>query len=357
MAEEAKPVAPTVELLDGKEEQSIWIIAQVEEQIHKWHTRLEGAVFALAWKLNWSEDRQGNTPLGALKLVPELFWRLLNATSGDDYPVAAPSGDPSAPDFVLLLNPKLWKVLLDKQKLYILDELLSYGAPRLDKEGEQAVDENGRALWRTLKPQFTGFAGPIRRHGPQIKQIKTFLAEARRGHQEELPLEEPTPGERPGAPEAAEPPVIHYYPAAVVVDGVEMQFRFTGPENAPEQLDGVCPLTEENRAVAMEGSVLNAAKLPFNEEKEVLDAYREYLEEAQAEKVAAAPRGLEEEPTGQGGAEGGNGAEPEIQAQAEEGGEGDGDGDGEEEGEAVVTVPTRGRGKKRGAESAAGGVH
>lgn len=353
MADEIKPVAPTIELLDGKDEQGQWIIAQVEEMIRKVHTKLEGAVFALAWKLNWSEDRQGNTPLGALKLVPELFWRLLEASGSPTWAIASIDESPhDTPDFVLLLNPKLWKVLLDKQKTYILDELLCYGSPRLDKEGEQATDEEGRLLWRTLKPQFSGFAGPIRRHGAQIKQIRTFLAEARRGHQEEIPFEEPIPGDRPGAPEPEAPPAIHYYPPAQVVDGAEMQFRFTGAENAPEQLNGVCPLTEENRAAATEGAVLDATKLPFNEETEVLGAYREFLEEAQAEKVAAAPRGLEEEDevdaVEKEAAVGGNGAEHEVETAGEEQ---EGDGDGEE---AVVSVPTRGRGGKKAAQA---GVH
>lgn len=338
--DETSRVGAAIELLDATSEAGRWITDTLDQLREKYHTDLEEASIQVLLKYNWSEDRQGNTPIGALKVVPEIFWRLLDDANGGE----------GAPDFVLILNGKLWKVLGEKQKLYVLDELLCYGGPRPDKEGEQALDDTGRRLWRTVKPQFAGFAAPIRRHGAQMKNIRNFMSEAKRGHQQDLPF---VPGERPGK-EERQAEVIHYFKRRIL-DGDDVVMRFTSADFAPTSLDGIHVLKEEDRLAGAE-QVRDNGELEYEVDGEVLRAYVEALEDEQDEKRAGAEPAQDLDTAG--APEESEAAQvtgEEVAEVLSAAAEGDPAGDEDDQG-AVLSIPPSRRGR-RGKEASAAPIH
>lgn len=195
MAGEKKQKPRTIQLLDAESGESKWLLRELNAMVSKYHGHLREAVIRVVFKTNWSEDNDGKTPLGKMSLVPELYWRLL----GGDEDLESP-----APDFVMLLNDKLWGKQDEPQRRYVLDELLSYAKPKLDKDGEQAEDITGRRLWALSKAEFSGFAAPLARHGAQTKSTKRFVKEVERSAQKTIFEEEPAaaPAPKPDAAEA-----------------------------------------------------------------------------------------------------------------------------------------------------------
>lgn len=157
----------------------------------EFHPGLRAARISLVWKSNWAADSEGRAPLAQLRLVPPwivptLEW--IGIDRGDDAAEPRP-----APDYLLLINKPAWIRLGREDRAYLIDEALSWGGPKLDAEGEQGEDAEGRLLWIRRKAEFAGFAGPIKRHGPRFDSIRAFLRVAQGGEadpQGVLPFDE-----------------------------------------------------------------------------------------------------------------------------------------------------------------------
>lgn len=161
MADEQTPQPARITLPDVQTEALVRKL--IAEQVADGgpHDDLRGAQFSIVMKHNWHEDAEGSSPLGEMKVVSELTHRIM------------PEGEEA--DFVMVLNGQTWPNLDEKQRTYIIDELLCSGAPKTGKGGEQLVDVTGRMLWRKVKPDFVGYAGPLERHGvPAFVGVRKF---------------------------------------------------------------------------------------------------------------------------------------------------------------------------------------
>lgn len=194
MADQAKPKPQAYRAITPESANERWLQDEVKAQIGDYHPDLEGMKIVAMEKLNWSADDEGNTPLAQLVIPNEMMWRLLEQMAPED----------TTPDAVLLVNGELFWLLPEAAKRYVVDEALCFAAPARDKEGEQAEDVTGRALWTKRKPDFVGFAGPIARHGAQTDRIKAFLQEATGGGQLKLDAP-PTRSRKPKAEKADKP--------------------------------------------------------------------------------------------------------------------------------------------------------
>ena len=176
MAQEAKPQSQRFGMVDRDTGEGSWIYREVADLVRKHHEHLGEATIWCAWKHNWSEDVDGNSPLGKTVLTAEVTWRAM----AEYLDVESP------PDFVLVLNAKLWQRLDEAKRRYVLDELLCYCGQKLGRGGDQVVDVTGRRVWMLHKPEHVGFAAPIARHGALFAGTKAFLTEASGGMQRTL---------------------------------------------------------------------------------------------------------------------------------------------------------------------------
>jgi hypothetical protein len=175
MAQETKPKKATIRMVDKTSAEGGWIYKQVHDLVGRDHKGLADASIGVAYKLNWSDDADGRTEVGKAVLVPELYWRVMEAEGMEPA------------DFYLLLNATLWERLEEAQRLYLLDELLCQCDQKLNRQKEHAEDETGRKLFRTRKPDLAAFAAPIKRHGLQLRGVRTFF-EACGVKGEQIPL-------------------------------------------------------------------------------------------------------------------------------------------------------------------------
>lgn len=133
--------------------------AMVHDLVHRFHPRLAHARFAFLFKLNWSGNVDGLTPLAQVSVVGEQYWRLLEAAEGEDA---------NPPDFILTLNGQAWERLDETQQCYVIDNELCRCMPSNGKDGEQAEDDTGRYIWQLISPDFSGFAEPVSRWGATV---------------------------------------------------------------------------------------------------------------------------------------------------------------------------------------------
>lgn len=273
MADTVKPKKQCFRAIDPESDNGQWITAEVADQVRDVHTTLEGASIIALEKLNWSADDEGNTKLADLVVVDEMTWRLFAQLSREE----------AAPDMILRLNGELFWLLPEAARRYVVDEALCSAAPAMDKEGEQAEDTTGRALWTKRKPDFVGFAGPIARHGAQTDRIKAFLQKATGGGQLELDAP-PTRMRKPKADKpklAREPEPVYYYERRTVDAYGPVALRFTEADRRVESLAGVRYLEEGDSAVLEELPYLTT-KPEVREMRKALERERETWQPAHA---------------------------------------------------------------------------
>lgn len=176
---EPKPKEAGIRVLDPATPEGEQVLQLIARLCDDHHEHLAQAHFAVEFVMSWSEDRDGNTPLGKLVLVKEETWRLLEAAGVD--PV---------PDFLLQLNGQLWPQWDEAARAFVLDSQLCFAAEKVGKDGEQLEDETGRKLWRKVGPEFIGFAAPIVRHLGTVEKFRNltrFVGTLQRQRQLTLP--------------------------------------------------------------------------------------------------------------------------------------------------------------------------
>lgn len=132
------------------------IYALLDELVHSHHDHLRDARIVLAWNLTWQADADGRVRLIACTRASDLAREL-------------------APwDFVILLRRATWKDerFADEHRRALMDHALCYAARATDKAGDEAVDERGRAVWRTRKPDIVEFSDVIERHGIYSRDVE-----------------------------------------------------------------------------------------------------------------------------------------------------------------------------------------
>lgn len=166
-AEEVKRRKMRFERLSEHEEKQIDTI--VRGLIGAHYSYLAGVRIVALMKLNWSDDLDGKTTI--LKLVPlnEDIQILLEGFLPEDQ---------RAPDFVLWINKGVWARLEASQRAYVIDqEGLSRISAVDGKDGEQMEREDGVKVWKRSKPEFSGNADPIRRHGAKhLRSTHRFVS-------------------------------------------------------------------------------------------------------------------------------------------------------------------------------------
>jgi hypothetical protein len=122
------------------------------------HEDLQGAKIALAFNLSWKPDTDGRVTLGKCKKASELDRELHQF------------------DFVIMLQQQFWEnaEVTDAQRLALLDHELCHAAPKLDEDGEQVEDVNGRKVWRMVKHDIEEFSGVVKRHGTYKRDLEHF---------------------------------------------------------------------------------------------------------------------------------------------------------------------------------------
>jgi hypothetical protein len=132
------------------------IYSLLDEIVHEHHEDLREARIVLAWNLTWQADADGRVKLAACARASDLAREL------------APF------DFVILLRKSTWKDerFTDEHRRALMDHALCHGARAYDKSENAAVDERGRPVWRTRKPDIVEFSEVIERHGIYSRDLE-----------------------------------------------------------------------------------------------------------------------------------------------------------------------------------------
>jgi len=151
MSKQKKPKKATVELIervreaDGQVREPYEIM---EHLIASERADLIEAKIAIAWKMDWSPDADGQLTLGQCKKRNAIDRNLA------DY------------DFVILLNREAWPHFTPEQKARLIYHELTHAVLCTDDDGELKRDEQGRIETRIRKHNITEFREVVQRYGP-----------------------------------------------------------------------------------------------------------------------------------------------------------------------------------------------
>lgn len=120
------------------------------------HPHLKEARIALAWRKDWTADRDGHVVLGKCKKASDLDREL------------------TPWDFVILLNADVWPDLTDAQREAILDHELCHAAVVYGDDGRPKRDERGRVCYRVRKHDVEEFYEVVKRHGTFKRDLEEF---------------------------------------------------------------------------------------------------------------------------------------------------------------------------------------
>lgn len=171
----------------------------LKELIEEYHEELTGARIALAWSLTWKPDVDGRVKLGQCKKRSDLDREFADL------------------DFVIVLRQEFIQspAVKDSQRLALLDHELCHATVRLDREGEPALDERGRKVYRIRKHDLEEFSEIVARHGLYKRDLEHFALALRQSKQRSL-LDDEQPAAKPANGNGAEkepalptPPVHH----------------------------------------------------------------------------------------------------------------------------------------------------
>ncbi len=124
------------------------VYEQLDTVLRECHEHLVGAEVLVVWKENWQPDSEGNPR----------YWSLRKANDVERQKCDC--------DLVLTVNLAVWRdESLGSLQLAILDEAMSLVRLMLDKHGEPKEGPSGRALLRTVKPDFCGNYQVLNRRG------------------------------------------------------------------------------------------------------------------------------------------------------------------------------------------------
>lgn len=121
------------------------------------HPHLAQARIALAWNYSWGEDADGQITLGRARKVSDL------------------ERDLHGYDLIILLNRPAWDSLQPEQRTALVDHELCHFEVAKDKEGEERVDDRGRAVYRLRKHDIGEFREVVSRNGMWKADIEQFV--------------------------------------------------------------------------------------------------------------------------------------------------------------------------------------
>lgn len=153
----------------------------LNELIEEHHEELTNARIALAWSLTWKPDTDGRVKLGQCKKRSELD-REFNDL-----------------DFVIVLRQEFVQSpeVKDAQRRALLDHELCHATIRLDREGEPALDERGRKVYRLRKHDIEEFSEIVARHGCYKRDLEHFAVALNQSKQRSLLDDESAPAPTP----------------------------------------------------------------------------------------------------------------------------------------------------------------
>ncbi|SRR5581483_3380926 len=156
-----KPKAINFELiaetLEGKTTEPYRVLAEMM----KFHSEIQYARIALAWRKKLKADADGILMLGRCVKISEREKAVHPLTRYD---------------FVILLNRDVWmdgEFSIEKKQA-LIDHELCHAAPSLDKDFEPRYDTDGRQLYRTRKHDLEEFRCIVERHGCYKRDLEMF---------------------------------------------------------------------------------------------------------------------------------------------------------------------------------------
>jgi hypothetical protein len=128
----------------------------LDDLVEKHHAHLAEAKIALAWKIDWQPNTDGQVTLGMCKKASDLD-RLFH-----DF------------DFIILLNREYWPSFTAGQQLAILDHELSHADVKRGDDGEVQRDDQDRTVYRCRKHDLEEFRDVVTRHGLYRTDLEDF---------------------------------------------------------------------------------------------------------------------------------------------------------------------------------------
>jgi hypothetical protein len=124
----------------------------------KYHSDLNEAKIAIAWRIATKADKDGHLVLGKCVKASELQREFA------EY------------DFVIVLNKEVWDNpdFDTEKKMALLDHELCHAAPQLDKYFDTMRDERGRQIFRTRKHDIEEFRSVVAHFGCYKRDLESF---------------------------------------------------------------------------------------------------------------------------------------------------------------------------------------
>lgn len=146
------------EMDEGHEPEPYELLREVRDN---WHSELDAAKIALAWKLREQSDMDGHLVLGKCIKVSDLQKEFA------EY------------DFIILLNKEIWEMEFTRaMKVALLDHEMCHAAVATDDEtGEVKRDDRGRIVYRMRKHDIEEFQSVVRHHGCYKRDLERFARE------------------------------------------------------------------------------------------------------------------------------------------------------------------------------------
>jgi hypothetical protein len=130
---------------------------QILLEMRRFHSEIDEARIALAWRINLTPDKDGHLVLGKCVKASDLQREF------SDY------------DFVILLNREVWEdsEFTIEKKRALVDHELCHAGGAYDEEGPK-YDERGRRVFRMRKHDIEEFQAIVHRHGCYKKDLEVF---------------------------------------------------------------------------------------------------------------------------------------------------------------------------------------
>jgi hypothetical protein len=149
----AKPKQINFELIEDTNSEPYQVLASMR----KFHTDIDEARIALAWRDNLKPDKDGHLVLGKCVKATDLQREF------HEY------------DFVILLNRDFWEdpEFTIEKKRALVDHELCHAAAAFDKDGPR-YDNRGRRVFRCRKHDLEEFYAIVQRHGCYKRDLELF---------------------------------------------------------------------------------------------------------------------------------------------------------------------------------------
>jgi hypothetical protein len=166
------------QLVAADEEPGLSMYGLLRELVTAHHPHLEDARIALAWNSSWKRNVDGRLTLGKCRRASDLDRELAEF------------------DFVIVLLRSFYEDadVTDLQRRALLDHELCHADVKLGPDGDPAVDERGRTVYRIRKHDLEEFSAIAERYGTWKRDIESFAIALRRGR-ESRPLLEAAAGD------------------------------------------------------------------------------------------------------------------------------------------------------------------